>query len=257
MPDPMAGRDPVEGHEPDATAEHSHDPETASTSAGRGPGASRTKLLLWSVVVLLLLGSAALWGSSRLTWAEMGEGVVAGDSSSDGVTGADLVNSLTPVAALVLATVAAVLALSGKLRRLLGVALVVLIGGWTAYEIVRGEVFDVSTVALPGYAEYGQTVTPVFWGPALACAAVLLIVAAGVLLFWRGHRMPGMGAKYSAPGAGRASDPDTEMWNALSDGEDPTSGSDGDPSAPDDADSDEGYYEDRDRPGADGIDGQG
>uniref|UniRef100_UPI00049111CC Trp biosynthesis-associated membrane protein n=1 Tax=Saccharomonospora halophila TaxID=129922 RepID=UPI00049111CC len=57
----------------------------------------------------------------------------------------------------------------------------------------------------------------------------------GAVAAWRGPAMPRMGAKYSAPTTARRStsardgtapdrarDDDTELWNALTEGEDPT-----------------------------------
>lgn len=161
----------------------------------------------------LLLSAITLWASSKLAWIELSPG---GDLDST-VTGADLAGWLLPLAVLALAAVAATVALPGLVRRALGAGLAVA-GAIALWLILSGSPYDT-------YQPVGQperTLT----GPAVAVVGGLLLLVAGGLLVWRGHRMPRLGAKYSAPGAKpRATDPDDEMWRALSEGEDPTSGS--------------------------------
>lgn len=168
---------------------------------------------LWIAVAALVLGAAALWGSSRLAWLELRQ-----PTGGDTLGGSHFASWLVPLAVLALAAVAAALALHGTLRRLLG--------GLLAVAGIVAVVLTISTLAGDmawfGYAPGGPPVRA--WaGPAAAIAGGVLVVAAGVLLVWRGHVAPRMGAKYSAPGAQRnGRDPDTDLWNALSEGEDPT-----------------------------------
>jgi uncharacterized membrane protein (TIGR02234 family) len=88
--------------------------------------------------------------------------------------------------------------------------------------------------AAPGITAAGHvTMTAGLWRPA-AVAGALAIVAAGVLVCWRGTRWPVMSGRYQRPGqAGRgpatdgpATDgPATDgaaLWDALSGGADPT-----------------------------------
>jgi len=156
----------------------------------------------------LLLSAITLWGSSRLAWVELSPGGT--------ITGADLAGWLLPLAVLALAAVAATVALPGLARRALGTGLAVA-GAIALWLILSGSPYD----AYQPVGRPERTLT----GPAMAVVGGLLLLAAGALLVWRGHRMPRLGAKYSAPGAKpRATDPDDEMWRALSEGEDPTSG---------------------------------
>jgi hypothetical protein len=154
------------------------------------------------VIVLLVLGAAALWGSSRLTWTSQSV-----DRAGSGVavvsrTGAEVVPGLVPLAVLALAAIAATVALGGWARRVLGV-LVALAG--------------VGAVWLPVSASGGAAPR------ALAVAGGLSVLVAGVLLVWRANRMTRLGGSYQTPGAAkRAADPDKEMWNALERGDDPT-----------------------------------
>ncbi|MFD9699656.1 Trp biosynthesis-associated membrane protein [Lentzea sp. NPDC059081] len=115
---------------------------------------------LW-IAALLLVGSAgAFWGAGSV-----------------------------PVALLSLAAVAAVVALSGVVRRVLG-ALLVVVG-----------------------------VVAAFSGHWLAIAGGVLVAGSGALMAVLGGRMPkiGMGGQKA-----RASDPDADMWRALERGDDPT-----------------------------------
>lgn len=200
---------------------------TAGDAAGPGPvptpSAGREKRDLWTVVIALLLGAGALWGASGLVWIEVPQGRTVDGRLADDFTGGELVQWPVPIALLALAAVAATLALRGLTRRVLG-ALLAVAGGWTVYLAVAGGTRDIAWSGwAPGYE--GATAQPawMFWGPAAAAAGGAVIALAGMVLVWRGHRMARMGAKYSAPGDRRAaSDPDTELWDALSEGDDPT-----------------------------------
>ncbi|WP_083751842.1 Trp biosynthesis-associated membrane protein [Saccharothrix sp. ALI-22-I] len=155
------------------------------------PGVRPDRRPLWIVVALLLLGAVALWGASGITW----------DASADR-SGAEVVPALTPLALLCLAAIAAVVALSGWVRRVLGVV-VLLAGGVAAFQAVG-------------------TDGPVL-GRGLVFAGALLVVAAGALLVVRGSSMPRLGGGYQTPGAAkRTADPERELWNALERGDDPT-----------------------------------
>lgn len=94
-----------------------------------------------------------------------------------------------PVALLSLAAVAAVIALSGVTRRVLGAVLVVV------------------------------GVAAAFSGHWLAIAGGVLVVASGALLVALGARMPKIGVGGQRT---RARDPETDMWRALERGDDPT-----------------------------------
>ncbi|MBM7813619.1 Trp biosynthesis-associated membrane protein [Saccharothrix algeriensis] len=139
----------------------------------------------------LLLGSAALWGSSRLVW----------DAAADRV-GDEVAPALVPLALLCLAAIAAVAALGGWARRALGVV-VAAAGGAALFLGATGP------GALPGHA--------------LAAVGGVLVLGAGLLLVARGSSLPRLGGGYQTPGAARRSaDPERELWNALERGDDPT-----------------------------------
>jgi hypothetical protein len=141
---------------------------------------------LWIVVALLLAGAAALWGSSRLNW-------------SAGVTGAEKVPALLPLALIYLAGIAGALATSGWARRVVG---------WLAVD---------------GAFDQGQATGAGLLARGLALLAGIVVVGAGVALVRAGHKMPRLGANYQAPAAAKAGQTgEKELWRALSEGKDPT-----------------------------------
>jgi uncharacterized membrane protein (TIGR02234 family) len=78
--------------------------------------------------------------------------------------------------------------------------------------------------AAPGITAAGHvTMTAALWRPA-AVAGALVIVAAGLLVAWRGPRWPVMSSRYERPEqAGRRPAADSAaLWDALSRGADPT-----------------------------------
>jgi hypothetical protein len=163
----------------------------------------------------LLLAAAGLWGGSRLTWfAEFRDAGVRGMVLYT-ETGAQRAGSLVPLALLALAGMAGMIATGGWARRILGVILGVagLAACWVAIDGVR---FSGST---------GLPVTQMLIARALALLGGILLISGGLAGIKGATVMPRLGARYSAPGAKRvARDPDVELWEALSDGEDPTAG---------------------------------
>jgi hypothetical protein len=164
----------------------------------------------------LVLGAAALWGASRLTWfAEFRDAGVRGTVLYT-ENGAQRVGVLVPLALLALAGIAGMVAIGGWPRRALG-AVLVLAGAaacWAGFSGLR----------LSGYAD-GLPVAQILIGHGLAELAGILVIAGGLIGIKGAGRMPRLGARYSAPGAKRpARDPDTALWEALSEGEDPTAG---------------------------------
>ncbi|GAA5168370.1 hypothetical protein GCM10023321_62320 [Pseudonocardia eucalypti] len=180
------------------------------------------------------LGALGLWATGTLTWVR-----VAGRPAQ---VAADVRPELTPVALCVLASVAALVALGGWPRRVLG-ALLVVAGGWVVW-LCADWLFGppefgwfayaplpTGPPAQPGQALGPPTVTAAPW---LGAASGLLVAAAGVAVVWWASRMPRLGARYAAPGtAARVLDRDSAWWDAQDAGEDPTlNGSTGDPGQP-------------------------
>ncbi|WP_197321981.1 Trp biosynthesis-associated membrane protein [Saccharomonospora sp. NB11] len=185
-----------------------------------------TKRLLWITLAALAAAALALWGASAVTWVDVPPGTVFNGELRDEISGSDLVTWPTPLALLALAAMAATLALRGVARRVLGVVLLA-VAGWVTVLVLNGSAYDVDlTTRAPGYDAIPGDPERTWLGPATALAAAACYAVAGAVLAWRGHRMPRMGAKYSAPGEKkerrRSGNPDSDLWNALSEGEDPT-----------------------------------
>ena len=168
------------------------------------------------------------------------------------VTGQDLVPLAGALGLASLATLAAVIATRGLARRLTGALLAafgVAITVAVSLPVTTAEVLAaarVSTVSQAGSATAGGSggVTPgavpggttpgvsatghvtmltMPWRPA-AVVGGLVIVAAGLLVAWRGTRWPAMSSRYTRQPQRerRAPDDSASLWEALSRGADPT-----------------------------------
>ncbi|WP_410589190.1 Trp biosynthesis-associated membrane protein [Amycolatopsis sp. lyj-23] len=166
------------------------------------------------MVLALLLGALALWGASRLTWfAEFRDGGVRGTVLYR-ETGEQRATALVPLALLALAGVAGLVATGGWARRVLGVVLA-LAGAAAIWSGVAG-------VRFSGYAA-GLPVTEMLLGRGLAVVAGMLVAAGGLAAVKGAGGATRLGTKYAAPATRKkVRDPDVQLWDALSEGEDPT-----------------------------------
>jgi len=185
---------------------------------------------------LLALGVAAfaLWLATRLVWLRAAYQSPLRGSVTVQATGAQLRPELAAIALVAVAAAAAIVATSGWARRLVGV-LVAAAGGWAVWlSLAPGDA--VPGDAVPGRAgsgtalESGPPADAVAVGlpahtaaPLLGIGAGLLLVAAAVGVVCWANAMPRLGARYAAPGtARRVPDRDTQWWDALDAGQDPT-----------------------------------
>lgn len=193
-----------------------------------------------AAIVLLAVAAAALWGSSRLTWVTVTSADGLTEPRTDKLNGGVWFGALTPLALVLLAAVAAVLATRGWVRRLVGilVALIAAVTAVPALALLTGsgatEERAAALAELPGRAEVQELVTAS--GPALlALAGALGAFGAGLLL----TRMPAgterLSGKYDAPATRKAAAtravqegtaggplPERVLWDALDAGADPT-----------------------------------
>ncbi|MEU7767166.1 TIGR02234 family membrane protein [Nocardia sp. NPDC049190] len=218
-----------------------------SRAATAAPGGRSHREYPVGPVVLLALSAAALWGSARMTWVTV--------TSSDGLTqprtdhlnGGVWFGALTPLALVLLASIAAVLATKGWLRRVVGVliALVAAVAAVPSFALLTDSGAIAARAAklaeLPARAQVGAATTSAF--PAvLALLGAVAAFAAGVV----SARMPAEAARLSgkydnpvfrraaataqvrqrrAPGAGDEPSPQLServLWDALDAGTDPT-----------------------------------
>ncbi len=138
----------------------------------------------------------------------------------------------TALALVALAGVVAVLATRGVVRRGVGAVLAVVGVGliWRAIAssgaVGTQRARDLVTAHHPtvnAAAVVPQVHTSALW-PVLTAGCGILVLVAGALIAWRGHRWQVMSARYEAP-----TDPEqqqakaaTALWTALDRGEDPT-----------------------------------
>ncbi|MER7451528.1 TIGR02234 family membrane protein [Nocardia beijingensis] len=220
-------------------------PADASTQAASEGGSRRNHPVL--PVALLAVAAAALWASSRMTWVTV--------TSSDGLTqprtdhlnGGVWFGALTPLALVLLASIAAVLATKGWVRRVVGVliALVAAVAAVPAFALLTdsGKIAEraAKLAELPARAQVETATTSAF--PAvLALLGAIAAFGAGALL----ARMPAetarLSGKYDNPvfrraaataevTQRRAQAPDDRsapqlservLWDALDAGTDPT-----------------------------------
>ncbi|MBF6168356.1 TIGR02234 family membrane protein [Streptomyces gardneri] len=221
--------------------------ESAPPTGSPGAGDDSRRKYPVGPIVLLAAAAAALWASSRMTWVTV--------TSSDGLTqprtdqldGGVWFGALTPLALVLLASIAAVLATRGWLRRVVGVliALVAAVAAVPAFALLTdsGKLAEraAKLAELPARAQVEEATTSAF--PAvLALLGAIAAFGAGALL----ARMPAEAArlsgKYDNPVFRRAAataevtqrrtqSPDERpsaqlservLWDALDAGTDPT-----------------------------------
>ncbi|MEU1982729.1 TIGR02234 family membrane protein [Nocardia sp. NPDC019395] len=190
-------------------------------------------------LALLAFGAAALWGSSRLTWVTVTSADGLTEPRTDELNGGVWFGALTPLALVLLAAIAAVLATRGWARRLVGVvvALIAAVTAVPALALLTGsgatEKRAADLAELPGRAQVQELVTAA--GPAvLTLCGALAAFGAGLLLV----RMPAgtkqLSGKYDNPATRKAAAtqaverestgalPERVLWDALDAGADPT-----------------------------------
>ncbi|AFU00442.1 TIGR02234 family membrane protein [Nocardia brasiliensis] len=219
----------------------------ADVRAASGAPAARRKYPI-GPLVLLAFAAAALWGASRLTWVTVTSADGLTEPRTDRLNGGVWFGALTPLALVLLASVAAVLATRGWLRRVLGVliALVAAAAAVPAFALLTssGKIAErAATLAeLPARAQVDQATT----APLPAVLALLGAVAAfvaGALLTRMPQDTARLSGKYDNPVFRRAAateqvtqrrdaqagaEPESGrlservLWDALDAGTDPT-----------------------------------
>lgn len=203
----------------------------------------------YPVVAIALLASAAvaLWISSRLTWVTVTSADGLTEPRTDELSGSTWFGALTPLALALLASIAAVLATGGWLRRFVGVlvALVAAVTAVPALALLTGSGATAERAGalaeLPGRAVIEQVDTAK--GPAVLTAfGAVVALLAGVLLTRMPEKTARLSGKYDNPvfrkaaatdlvaerGAETQSDEQAEplservLWDALDAGTDPT-----------------------------------
>jgi uncharacterized membrane protein (TIGR02234 family) len=189
--------------------------------------------LVTSVLALVVGGTVALV-VAQATWvtvtaAPLGPvgGVGGGPEGVRlAVKGTDAAAAVVPLALLALAGAVGLLATRGWFRRVVG-ALVAAAGAGLVVDAGRVVLDPGSAVAGPLARQSlasgtGTTYALTLLWPALAVAAGLLVVTAGVVAVGWSSGWPAMGARYESPAGVIRPDRPVDAWTALDRGEDPT-----------------------------------
>jgi uncharacterized membrane protein (TIGR02234 family) len=184
---------------------------------------------LYAPVVLatLALGGIAFFAASR-TWIEATVRAEGLPSDSVSVSGTDA-DPIVPALALVVVTAAlAVLAASRRVRRAVGVLLVVLgVGGAVLVVVSGGALDDALTDAVRSSTAFTGGNEPagdraIVW-PLVAGVAFALAAVCGVLVLRFAGSWPTMGRRFEAPQApAKAPESPADLWSVLDEGRDPT-----------------------------------
>jgi uncharacterized membrane protein (TIGR02234 family) len=232
--------------------------------AGAGPApdaAPTSRKYPAGALVLLAFAAAALWGASRMTWVTVTSSDGLTEPRTDHLNGGVWFGALTPLALVLLASIAAVLATRGWLRRMLGVliALVAAVAAVPAFALLTnsGKIAERAArlAELPARAQVGEASTSAL--PAvLALLGALAAFAAGALLTRMPQDTARLSGKYDNPVFRRAAAAEqvsqqqhTEaatpgatqlservLWDALDAGTDPTEDAVNSGGRPDDPD---------------------
>ncbi|TSD98155.1 TIGR02234 family membrane protein [Skermania sp. ID1734] len=209
--------------------------------------------------ILLVLAAAALWGSAQLDWVRVASADGLGKPRTTDLNGTVWVSILTPLALVFIAAIAAVFALKGWARRVLGVV-VATVAAIAAVPALASLFTSLSAVRAKQLADLPAraTVTSVQAHPlpaVLVLVGAVIAFAAGMLLVRKPLPDAGLSAKYANPATRRAAavratsmqersprervapdrtgdrTPPSErtLWDAIDAGEDPTIGPDTDP----------------------------
>ncbi|MFD6449247.1 MULTISPECIES: TIGR02234 family membrane protein [unclassified Nocardia] len=217
--------------------------DAASVQADHSARATAAKPIV--PVVLLALAAAGLWASSRMTWVTVYSADGLTEPRTDDLNGGVWFGALTPLALVLVASIAAVFAVKGVLRQLLGVVISVVAAAAAvpgfALAVGAGRTADrAGTLAeLPVRAVVSSADTHL--GPAiLSIVAASLALAAGILLTRRtGERTEEVSDRYDNPVFRKADASaavskqnaetgsaaplsDRVLWDALDAGTDPT-----------------------------------
>ncbi|WP_054811384.1 TIGR02234 family membrane protein [Nocardia arizonensis] len=195
-------------------------------------------------IVLLAMAAAAMWGASRLTWVTVSSTDGLTEPRTDELNGGTWFGALTPLALVLLAGIAAVLATRGWLRRVVGVliGLVAAVTAVPAFALVTGsgatERRAATLAELPGRATVTEVLTAPF--PAwLTLAAAIATFVAAVMLTRMPEQTARLSGKYDNPVFRRAAATEEVgrrqrgdetggdlservLWDALDAGADPT-----------------------------------
>ncbi len=174
---------------------------------------------LLAALALLAVGGALLLVSAGRAWSTTTARSPGFPEVVVSTTGTAVAPLVVATGVLALAAAAALVAVRGWGRRILGVV-VALAGAATVVQVLVAEAPTVTGAGSSGELAVAGSL----WWP-LAGVAALLVAVAGVLIALRGGGWPSMGSKYDrerGPAAPEGPADPGDTWAALDRGEDPT-----------------------------------
>ncbi|MFI9510945.1 TIGR02234 family membrane protein [Nocardia sp. NPDC052566] len=180
-------------------------------------------------IALLAIAAALMWGASRMTWVTVSSSDGLAEPRTDALNGGVWFGALTPLALVLLASIAAVLATRGWPRRVIGVliALVAAVTAVPGFALLIGKGATPERAGalaeLPGRATVTEVVTAPF-PAALTLIAALAAFAAGVLLARMPEQTARLSGKYDNPVFRKAAATEQVTKQRAGTGQEPVSG---------------------------------
>lgn len=178
--------------------------------------------LLGPAVLGLLAVGGGTFAAVRADWSRATAAAAGLPEVELAVSGSDVVPGAVGLAVLVMAAGAGVLAAGPRLRRVIG--LLVVVAGVVGVVLTTGLGSSMDTAQQRAIDEAAASGADVAWEATLArplaSAGFVLVALLGLLVAWFGPRWATMGRKYDAPAA---REPDaSDLWKSMDDGVDPT-----------------------------------
>lgn len=189
---------------------------------------SRPRRWFAPAVLALVAGGGLTFVTMRQTWATATLTAAGLPDDELAVTGAEAMPVVSALGLVLLASALAVLAGSARVRRVLGVLVIVVAVASLAWVALgSGSAIDAALDdAVRESATFTGTnqpeTTDVTMWPLATIACLALAALAGAVVARFAPAWPTMSSRYEAPGARPAGDDESDMWKAFDEGRDPT-----------------------------------
>lgn len=189
---------------------------------------SRPRRWFAPAVLALVAGGGLTFVTMRQTWATATLTAAGLPDDELAVTGAETMPVVSALGLVLLASALAVLAGSARVRRVLGVLVIVVAVASLAWVALgSGSAIDAAlddavreSATFTG-TNHPETADVTMW-PLATIASLALAALAGVVVARFAPAWPTMSSRYEAPGARPAGDDESDMWKAFDEGRDPT-----------------------------------
>lgn len=179
----------------------------------------RTRREYLRAIILIGVGSGALWWGMSRTWIRAQEPLlpgadIEGATATVGVSGTQVAPLALAAAIIGLAGIAGIVGSSGVVRRVIG-ALVGVAGLAALASVAQYLIGGDWQAAVPGSMEAIEADSVFAW---VALVGAVVMTAGSALVVWRGQTWPGLGRSYERGSSRQPKD----AWESLDRGIDPT-----------------------------------